>query len=140
MLQGGCYLEGNYPLDFGGRTVGKVQVLREGLYWRFHCRCRLAEEIISKVIVSDSGKEESLGVLVPEGGGFRLDTRLPCKRLAGMQWQFQVIPIRPAGSSYSVPIRPEEPFAYLDRLKNAYLAMRDGQAVAVLDMSLQQNM
>ena len=133
-------MEGNYPLSFGGRTVGKVQVLRDGLYWRFHCRCKLSEGMIHKVMVSDGEKEVHLGILVPEGSGFQLDTRLPRKRLSGMKWQFQAMPTRPASTEYCVPIRSEEPFAYLERLKNAYLEKRDGQVVAILGRERKQNM
>lgn len=118
-------MEGNYELKFGGQAVGKVQVTREGLYYRFCCRCRLTGDVISKVVLLCGGQQENLGILVPEGEGFLLNTRLAIKRLRQGSPAFVVMPHRPGGERF-VPIKPEEPFSYIARLQNAYLANRCG--------------
>ncbi len=123
---------GEYALNFGQRAVGKVRVTREGLYYRFDCRCRLTGDVVCKVVAVCGDRRESLGILVPEGEGFALKTRLPCKRIGEGEPEFLVLPNRPEIRGTFVPIYPEEPFAYLARLKDAYLATQDGQVGAVL--------
>lgn len=125
-------MEGNYELRFGGQTVGKVQVIREGLYCRFICRCRLPGDVISRVVARCGEREESLGVLVPMGDGFGLETKLPAKRLGEGRPEFMVVPNRPVLAGKFVPIKPEEPFSYIERLKDAYLARQGEQVGAVL--------
>ena len=125
-------MDGNYELKFGGQTVGKVQVIRQGLYYRFHCRCRMPGDGVCRVKVSCGGREESLGILVPAGDGFGLETRLAAKRLGQGSPEFTVVPNRARLHGKFVPIKPEEPFAYIARLKDAYLAARFGQLGAVI--------
>ena len=125
-------MEGNYVLHFGGQAVGKVQVTREGLYYRFQCRCRLSGDVVCKVVVRCGAGQESLGILAPEGDGFCLATRLPVKRFLEATPEFLVMPNRTAMTGKFVPICPEEPFTYLERLKNAYLSMQNGQIGAVI--------
>lgn len=112
--------------------MGKVQVTRQGLYYRFRCRCRLSGGVICRVSVRCGEKQENLGILVPMGDGFGLDTGLAMKKLGQGSPEFLVMPVRPKGEKF-VPISPEEPFSYLSRLKNAYLAERNGTIGILLD-------
>lgn len=116
-------MEGYFELKLGDRPVGKVRVTREGLYYRFRCLCQRTGDSVCKVWAGDV----SLGVLVPEGEGFSLNTRLPAKRFSEGQWDFQIQPARPVLDGRFVPIKPEEPFAYIARLKDAYLTRQNGQ-------------
>lgn len=74
-------MEENYAVYFGNRPVGKVQVTRQGLYYRFLCRCQLTGDVMCRLWVSCGDKRESLGLVVPVDGGFGLNTSLPIKRL-----------------------------------------------------------
>ncbi len=132
LVAGGVLLEGCYEVTFGGQAVGKVQVTREGLYWHFLCHCCLSGGVVCRLQVVCGGKAESLGVLVPSGEGFRLETKLAAKRLGQGELCFEVVPNRPVLQGKFVPIRPEEPFAYLTRLKDAYLARQEGQLGVVI--------
>ena len=120
-------MEGNYPIYLDGRIVGQVAVSREGLYLRFRCRCRRSWEVVSRLYVTDGERTECLGVPVPEGTMFHLDTRVAQKKLGEEQLRFYVRPDRVQPDEFFAPIRPEEPFAYLSRLKDAYLARKDEQ-------------
>lgn len=126
-------MDGNYELKFGGQTVGKVQAVREGLYYRFRCRCRMPGDVVSRVMVSCGDREESLGILVPTGDGFGLETRLAAKKLGQGRLEFTVVPNRTALQGKFVPIKPEEPFAYIERLKDAYLANLNGQPGIIIN-------
>lgn len=121
-------MDGFYEIKLGDRPVGKVQVRREGLYYRFICRCQLEGDSVCKVSAGDV----SLGVLIPMGDGFGLETRLPIKRFDDKDWDFQIMPNRPVLDGRFVPLSPEEPFAYIERLKNAYLARQNGQIGVII--------
>lgn len=68
-------------LTLNGKPIGQVNISRQGLYYVFHCRCRLPENQNVRLLARCGEKEEDLGVLVPMDGGFGLDTRRPVKRL-----------------------------------------------------------
>jgi len=125
-------LEGNYGVYFGNQPAGKVQVLRQGLYYRFICRCKLTGDVMCRLCVSCDGRRESLGVVIPMDGGFGLDTKLPAKRLGEGKPEFTLIPKHDLPKGRFVPIYPEEPFAYIERLKESYLARKDGQVGVLL--------
>ena len=72
-----------------------------------------------------------MGVVVPVGEGFGLETRLPVKRLGEGEMAFFLLPKHDRPRERFVPIYPEEPFSYLSRLKEAYLEKREGQLGAV---------
>lgn len=125
-------MDGSYDVVFGGQAVGKVQVKREGLYYRFLCRCSLTGDVVCRLVAVYGDRQESLGILVPRDGGFTLETRLAAKNLGQGIPEFRVVPNRTVLRGRFVPICPEEPFAYLARLKDAYLARQNGQVGAVI--------
>lgn len=120
-------MEGTYDVLVSGRPVGQVHVTRQGLYYRFRCCCQLPEEGVCKLRIVCNGKEENLGVLVPTGCGFGLETKVPVKRLGEGKPSFRVVPNRARLSENFIPIYPEEPFSYIERLKDAYLVRKNGQ-------------
>ena len=125
-------MEGNYEVCFGKDPVGKVQVLRQGLYYRFICRCKLSGDVVCRLAVRCGEKQENLGVVVPIGDGFGLDKKVPVKHLGEGQMEFFLAPRHDQVMGKFIPIRPEEPFAYIARLKDAFLARQNGQAGVVI--------
>ena len=119
-------MEGNYPVLMGGQQIGGVKVTRQGLYYRFDCRCQLSGEVMCRLVMNCGAETYDLGILVPEGGAFCLRTKMPVKQLGKGTLQFRVLPNhKPVGKRF-VSISPEEPFAYLSRLQDAFLEIRDG--------------
>lgn len=116
-----------YEVCIGGQTVGKVQVLRQGLYYRFISRCNLNGGIPYRMMVRCNGKLENLGVLVPMGNCFGLDTKIAVKHLGEGTMEFSVVPKQKSAGRQFVPISPEEPFAYISRLKESFFAINHGQ-------------
>ena len=112
---------GDYAVFFGNQQAGKVRVQRQGLYYSFHCRCRLTGDVVCRLYVSCGGRQENLGVVIPEGDGFGLDTRLPVKRFRDGEPSFSLIP------------KHEEPFAYIERLKTSFLVKKYGQMGILLE-------
>lgn len=125
-------MDGTYEIMLGGESVGQAVVRRQGLYYRFSCRCDLSGEVIYRITVTCGGKSESLGIPVPKDGQFHLDTKLAASRLGEGEPKFAAVPRRPDLGGMFVPISPEEPFRYLHRLENAFLARKDGQLGIVI--------
>lgn len=123
---GGMYM--NYPVLLGEQKVGQVQVTRKGLYYHFSCHCRLESEKIYRLYVSCGSENLNLGVPIPCQGDFQLETQIPIKRLGDGEMSFQLrTPNEQQKNSKFCPIYPEEPFAYITRLKNAHLVRQNGQ-------------
>lgn len=126
-------MEQDYEVSFGGKPVGRVQVSRQGLYYRFCCRCRVSGDVVCRLYAQCGDNKENLGVVVPMGDGFGLDTKIPVKRLGEGTMEFRLVPKsekNPEGKF--VPIYPEEPFSYIERLQDAFLAVQNGQTGAVI--------
>lgn len=130
-------MEGNYDVYFGKQLAGTVQVIRQGLYYQFVCRCQLTGDVICRLQVTCGNKQENLGVVVPVDGGFGLDTRIPVKRLGQGTMHFRLKPKHDVDQLAFVPIYPEEPFAYIERLKEGFLAKK-GEQVGVMLSAISQ--
>lgn len=125
-------MEGIYPIELSGREIGQAEVTRQGLYYHFTCRCRLTGEVICRLAAVCGDQMENLGVPVPENGYFVLQKNVPVSKLKDGNLRVRVVPRHPQLDGNFIPIRPEEPFAYLSRLKDAYLQRRGGQLGIVI--------
>ena len=125
-------MEGYYEVFFGRSAVGKVQVIRQGLYYRFICRCKLPGDGIYRLCVLCGESQNNLGVVVPEGTGFGLDKVIPAKKLDKGKPEFFLAPRHEPVSGLFVPISPEEPFYYIAKLKDAFLENRNGKVGVVI--------
>ena len=128
-------MDGEYDIFMGDQVVGTARVERQGLYYRFHCRCRLSGDTICRVTVSCGGCQESLGILVPRSGQFETWAKVAVKKLGQGTFRFRVLPRHSAMQEKFICVYPEEPFAYLSRLKEAYLQERRGQLGIVIPAS-----
>ena len=61
-----------------------------------------------------------------------MTTRIPIKRLGEGELQFRAVPRHMEMQGQFIPVTPEEPFAYLSRLENAFMEIRSGKAGIVL--------
>ena len=120
-------LEGCYEVYLGNAAVGKVQVLHQGLYLRIVCRCAIGSDQVYRLFAEVGDRRESIGVVVPEGDGFCLDKKIPAKRFGADTPRFFLSTRDGQRTGKFVPICPEEPFAYIDRLKTAFLESEHGK-------------
>lgn len=79
-----------------------------------------------RIAVRCGGNEIVLGVPIPATDGFRLDTRLPVKRFTQGTPEFYIIGESHRHKTNFVPIRPEEPFSYIEKLKDSFLIKKYG--------------
>jgi len=127
-----------YAVCFGTERVGSASVSKEGLYYRIRCQCQLSGDVPCRITVSGE-RDADLGLCVPLGDHFGVETRIPIKRVGEGNLSFQVTPKHRETTEQFIPISPEEPFQYLARLKDAYLIRRNGQAgIAITDRSPDQ--
>ncbi|MDD6966611.1 MAG: hypothetical protein SO355_08220 [Candidatus Faecousia sp.] len=126
----------DYAVHFGDDTVGKAQVTRQGLYYHVVCRCSLSGQVMYCLEASTGEKRVNLGILVPQETGFGLETRFPVSRVGEGELSFRLRPRHDElGGRSFVPITPEEPFAYLERLKEAFLEIQNGKKGASIPKS-----
>ena len=123
---------GTFHIFMGKEAVGKVTVTREGLYYRFICRCKLSGEIMHHMMLHIGDQEYCLGVLVPDNGEFLVNTRVPVKKFKRGEPSFCLAPRHKKLEGVFVPILADEPFSYLFRLKNSYLEIKNGKMGAVI--------
>ena len=123
-------MEGYHEVFLGDRPVGKLQIIKQGLYYRLICRCRIPEDGIYRLFVVTGKGRENLGVVVPEDGGFVLDRKIPVRQLADCTG-FLLSARSGEDDGKFVPIYPEEPFSYLAHLESAFLGVQNGQIGAM---------
>lgn len=114
-----------YSVTWENRVVGQVRLVRSGLYTQLHCRCDLPAGEIYRLWISAGEKRMNLGVLYPEAEGFCLHRRVPTHQIPCGEPVFSIRqkseqPVR------FVPVREDEPFAYLPLLMHSRFALRDG--------------
>lgn len=119
-------MEERYPVMQGETEIGRVELQREGLYVRLVCRCQLSGGKLRRLFVHTENGSLDLGTLIPMDGGFGLDMRIPAKRLSG-ELRFLLDGTEKKQKTSFVPIRPEEPFSYLERLKTSFLTIQNGE-------------
>lgn len=117
-------MTGTYEIMEGDRLVGRAKVERQGLYYHFSCRCKLSGEVVYRIIVRCGGKEANLGICVPVDGEFGTDKKVPVKSLGEGRLEFLLLPKHEDIRGKFIPIHPEEPFAYIHRLQDAFLERR----------------
>lgn len=123
-VQGGIALDGLYDIFRGGEKIGKVEVLRRGLYYRFRCYCDLTGDVIYRITVQCGDVTENLGIVLPCMDSFWLEKDLPISRFAKEVPVFRAIPRHPAKYDAGLQIKPDEPLCYLNRIRAAHLRLR----------------
>ena len=88
--------------------------------------------MVCRLTVRCGDRQENLGIVVPTEDGFGLDTKVSVKRVGEGDMEFFLMPRHENAVGTFVPLSPEEPFAYIARLKDAYFERRYGQAGVVL--------
>lgn len=122
-----------YPVIYEEKTVGSAKLTRQGLYYQVQCRCVLPVDGMCRLEAAVGEKRVDLGILVPMENGFGLQTSFPVSRVGEGTPVFRIRTKQPSAQvRHFVPIIPEEPFSYLERLKDAFLEIQDGKKGASL--------
>ena len=120
-----------FDVLWNGRIVGTANILKEGLYYRFICRCNLPHKGIYRVVVTEGDNRYDLGICVPDKNDYVCICRIPCKRFCG--WDFCFVLTDDCGNM-TIPVMPNNPFLYLDKLEAARLQITNGQPEIIIDL------
>ena len=121
-----------YDLILAGQKLGQVTVDRQGLYLHIRCVCSLESDIMYHLLCRGQDAEEDLGLLVPQGDRFMLEKRIPGKRLGQGSLSFRLKPRHEPLQGRFVPIRADEPFAYLRFLQESFLQVQGSDMRAMV--------
>ena len=69
-----------YDVSSGGRTVGRAEVEKEGLYWLVRVLCEPVSEAFLRVSAENISKHLPLGILIPQSGILTLERRISRSR------------------------------------------------------------
>ena len=115
-----------YKITRNGESIGTARIEKEGLYYRFSCCCRLPDRDIYNIYVQSEIESRNLGVCVPRGRDFYLNTRVPAKHIGDGPFQFEARKREEkAGGFY--PVETAKPFARMDRLTESRCAVLEGK-------------
>ena len=130
---------GEYAVFLGNDPVGTVSVNKKGLYYQIECQCKLSGSVICKLTANWEDKAVDIGILAPEGDGFVIRSNLPIKRAGEGTVSFHIKPKHQKLPESFVPIRADEPFAYLSMLEKAYLCKIEGNIGIVIPEALRSS-
>ena len=123
-----------YPITVAGKTWGTVQVEQKGLYLHIFCRCEISGDVMYQLLLRQQERVEDLGVLVPQGGSYVLQKRIPAKPWAQESMTFSLKPRHERMAGQFIPIRADAPVACLAQLTRAVMAQREGQVGLSLEV------
>lgn len=118
-----------YDILMDTQVVGQAEVTKEGLYYRFTCKCTPPDDSVHRIFVSDGNNTKDLGICVPTGEWFCLVSRVPVKYLSGENLRFSLVPKEQRG----VPVKTGGAFSHLDKLETARLQEINGMSEIIID-------
>ena len=107
-------------------VAGTVRISKEGLYYHIQCICDLPDNDICRLTANTDSGQMDLGVCVPMGNKFGLDTRVSVRKFGGGEPRFWILRGKAAASERYIPIIPELQFDRIEVLKKARLTKQDG--------------
>jgi len=129
---GGILLIRKYEVCFNGKTVGSADVEKKGLYYHIICKCNLPNTGVYRIKIQSETTETDLGICVPLGACFGLETNIPVKKTGGGNLVFQIAPQKQDMAERMIQIDPEKPFLYINKLQKARLIHRNGKSGIII--------
>ena len=120
-----------YDIMMDSQVVGQAEVMQEGLYYRFSCKCTPPDNSIHRILVGDGNNTKDLGICVPTGEWFCLVARVPVKYLPGENLSFTLVSQTP--QTAAITVKNDKPFLQLDQLESARLLENDGGFEVLID-------
>ena len=106
-----------YDVFFENAVIGSAEVIKEGLYTRFLCKCKFQQEGLYRIVVHYGEVSYNIGVCIPDGNGYTTSAKLPSKYI------HDSVPVFSAESAVKPitvfkPISPGMNFEYIKALPN----------------------
>ena len=125
-----------YKILWNEQPIGTADVIKEGLYYKFSCICKPVQAGVYKIIVFDGQKDIHLGICVPLGEVFVLNTKIASKHFNTEHFSFRLM-LKEEERTW-IPVNNEIPFAYLDKLENTRLQIVNKKKYIVIDSAQDQ--
>lgn len=110
--------------------VGNATVWQQGLYCSVHCRCRMEGDGFSRLSMADGTQQWDLGILIPDGDYFVVDTSVRATGWQDRELSFRII--QPGKERLFIPIVEGGVFLHLDKLRKASFENRNGVCGVVI--------
>lgn len=113
-----------YPVFLDGEAVGEAEVISEGLYYRFRCKCALPTKAVYRLTVAVSQKQYDLGICVPDGRTSIVNKRVAVKKFPKGEMLFWVS--CNAEDLQGIQLTEMNPFPDIKSLLGARLQIKNG--------------
>jgi len=110
-------LEQNCEIFLGSNVIGMAIIAKEGLYYRFDCRCRFREKGVYRLSAQSDDGLVDLGICIPREDAFGLCTKIPVSRLG--EGRIRIFVKNKEDAKHVIPIFQDRPFCQLDKLDKA---------------------
>ena len=128
VLSGGFIMELCFDVKRAEMVIGKVRVEKQGLYCKIKCKCVLDTSEVCKLHLSCFGADRNLGVLIPDGAYYVLETSIASKYVDLENPVFSITGLQTKNNGVFLPIDKNTPFPYIHRLESAKFLIQDGRA------------
>ena len=118
-----------FEINQGAEVIGKVNVTKEGLYYRISATCHLGSDVMYDLLMRSNGTSIVLGLLVPDRGAHSLQKKISLKEAGDGPMSFTVKPRHQKMEGLLAPLCEGSPFAYISQLERAFLARRGGEMI-----------
>lgn len=122
-----------YQVFYENRVIGQAEVISEGLYYRFRCKCVLPTKDVYRLMLSVLEQQYDLGICVPDGATCVAEKRIPIKRIPTGEMVFSVL--RNTEHTNGIQLSEDRPFPHIKSLINAKLQVKNGAC----EIFMQQN-
>ena len=114
-----------YPIYLDEVIVGRMQVVKHGLYLHFQGTCMLEKNQIYKLWCQNNNIWKLLGTPVPEGDRFVMHRCAPAKLFSGEEFRFVLRKQGEEGHKIFYPLVPGEPISWIEDLTYAKFCLQD---------------
>lgn len=122
----------DYPVTYLGATVGKIEITKEGLYYRYKGEFQLTEDHFYRVYALAPSGKINLGVCNPTGGIWAISGTIAIRKLNVDCLQFEIC--TPEKIDTFIPINENQPISSLEHLMD-YRFCRKGDLCGFINTS-----
>ena len=140
LRQGGIFIKVEYRIYAEGQDTGSACVTECGLYYHFSCRCVWNNASACRIAVTCGDKQTDLGLCIPMGETFGIETRIPIKKVGIGYMRFDVVTSAGTGQGCFVAIAPTKPFLYISKLRFARVEVQGGETGILFPQSREISM
>ena len=119
-------MEGTYEVFYDRNVVGEACLRKKGLYWCFECYCKPVSGHICRIEIRTKLGWKSLGIPVPEGSGWRLNTKISARQLECDSPQFRLVRLEEDPPGRFLPVIEDQPFPELSQVRKGRFSYCDG--------------